>query len=184
MRKTVLTFGLISGLLTAAMMTIPLPFVLNGTLDFDKGEILGYTTLILSFLLVFFGVRSYRENAGGGRISFGRAFKVGILITLISCAFYVITWEIVYFNFIPDFADRYAAHTIQKMRAKGATEAAVEATKKEMAGFKRLYANPFINAGMTFMEAFPVGLVATLVSAAILRRKVPPEAPARTVAIA
>ena len=37
---------------------------------------------VFSILLVFFGIRSYRENAGG-LISFGRAVAVGILITLI-----------------------------------------------------------------------------------------------------
>lgn len=33
--------------------------------------------------------------------------------------------------------------------------------------------NPFVNAGMTFMEVFPVGLIVTVVSAAILRKKTP-----------
>ena len=36
--------------------------------------------------------------------------------------------------------------------------------------------NPLINARLTFIEPFPVGLAITLISAAILRRK--PGAPA------
>ena len=75
--------------------------------------------MILAFLLVFFGIRSYRENAGGGAITFGRAFKVGLLITLITCGMYVISWEIVYWGFIPDFADKYAVHMIDRMEKKG-----------------------------------------------------------------
>jgi hypothetical protein len=87
MKKTVLTFGLISGGVSAAMMLVSIPFV--DKIGWEKGEILGYTTIVLSALLVFFGVRSYRENAGGGRLTFGRGFAVGILITLISSACYV-----------------------------------------------------------------------------------------------
>jgi len=35
--------------------------------------------------------------------------------------------------------------------------------------------NPFINAALTFTEPFPVGLIITLVSALILRKKSKPE---------
>ncbi len=91
MRKTVLTFGLISGGILSLMMLSTVPFV--DQIGFDKGAIIGYTTMVLSFLLVFFGIRSYRENIGQGVITFGRAFSVGILITIISCLCYVVTWE-------------------------------------------------------------------------------------------
>ena len=84
MKKTVLTFGLISGAMSASMMLITVPFI--DAIGWKKGEILGYTGIVLSAPLVFFGVRSYRENAGGGRLTFGRGFAVGILITLISSA--------------------------------------------------------------------------------------------------
>jgi hypothetical protein len=104
MKKTVLTFGLISGAMNAAMMLATVPFV--DSIGWERGEIPGYTAIVLSALLIFFGVRSYRENVGGGRLSFGRGFAVGILIALISSACYVGTWEILYFNFMPDFAEK------------------------------------------------------------------------------
>lgn len=174
MRKIILTFGLIAGGILAAMMAITMPLFMKGTLDSSNSEVLGYSTMVLAFLLVFFGIRTYRENVGGGAITFGRAFKVGILITLITCACYVIAWEIIYFNFIPDFADKYAAVSMDHLRAKGASAAELATTQQKMADFKRLYANPLINIGMTFMEVFPVGLIMTLVSAGILRKKTPP----------
>ena len=62
--------------------------------------------MILSFLLVYFGIRSYRDNVGNGRISFGKAFIIGISITFISSLCYVVTWEILYFKFLPDFMDK------------------------------------------------------------------------------
>src|SRR5262245_41206444 len=89
MKKTVLTFGLISGVVSSLLMLLTVPFI--DRIGFDRGVFVGYTAIVLSFLLVFFGIKSYRENVGGGEITFGRAFTVGILITLISCVFYVLT---------------------------------------------------------------------------------------------
>jgi hypothetical protein len=183
MKKIVLTFGLISGGILAAMFAISVPLAVSGRIDFDQSEIVGYTSMVLAFLLVFFGIRSYRDNVNGGTITFGRAFKVGLLITLVCCAVTVISWEIVYFGFIPDFGEKYASFTVEKMREKGATEAEISAQEKTMAQFTELYRNPFINAGITFIEIFPLGLIVTLVSAAILRRKSTPAQPVAVAAI-
>ena len=169
MKKTVLTFGLISGAILAAMMLVTIPFA--DRIGWEKGEILGYTTIVLSALLVFFGVRSYRENVGGGRLTFGRAFAVGILITLISSACYVGTWEVVYFKFMPGFAEKYAAHMVERAKASGASPQKMDGTERKAKQFTQMYHNPAINVAMTFMEVFPIGLMVTLVSAGILRKK-------------
>jgi hypothetical protein len=169
MKKTVLTFGLISGAVAALLMVSTLPFMHR--IGFDKGLIVGYTGIVVSLLSVPFGIRSYRENVGGGHITFGRAFTVGILITLISCICYVITWEIIYFNFLPDFAEKYTAYMVEKARAAGANQQTIEATVQEMKNMKVMLDNPLINAAMTFIEPFPVGLIITTISAAILRKK-------------
>jgi uncharacterized protein DUF4199 len=169
MKKTVVTFGLISGAVSSVMMLLTLPFL--DRIGFDHGEILGYTLIVLSFLLVFFGVRSYRDNVAGGTLGFGRGFAVGILIALVSCVCYVATWEIIYFKLAPGFADKFAAHAISKAKASGASQQAVDEVARQMQELKRMLDRPVINAAMTFMEPFPIGLVVALVSAGILRRK-------------
>ena len=168
MKKTVLTFGLISGAIISAMMLATVPFIHR--IGFNRGMVIGYTTMVLAFLLVFFGIRSYRENYGDGRISFARALGVGLLIMLITCACYVITWEIIYFNILPDFADTYAAHLIDNSRKNGASEAELARQMEEVKKFKEMYNNIFFNVAMTFLEPLPVGLVMTLISALILRK--------------
>ena len=84
MKKIVLTFGLISGAIMSGLMTAVIVFAHQT--DPGRGMVIGYTIMVLAFLLVFFGIRSYRENVGKGYISFGRALGVGFLIMLISCA--------------------------------------------------------------------------------------------------
>jgi hypothetical protein len=174
MKKTVLTFGLISGAVSSAMMLLTIPLV--DRIGFDNAELFGYTTIVLSFLLVFFGVRSYRDNVAGGQVTFGRALWVGLMITLVSCACYVATWQFVYYRLVPDFGDRMTAHYIERERASGATAEEIEATTRQMAEFKALYQNPVVNAAITFLEPFPIGLAVSLITAGVLRRRSEPRA--------
>jgi hypothetical protein len=81
MRKIVLTFGLIAGAVLSVMMLITIPF--EDKIGFDRGELIGYTTMVLAFLMVYFGVRSYRDNVAGGTVGFWRAIVVGLLITAV-----------------------------------------------------------------------------------------------------
>ena len=169
MKKIVLTFGLISGALMAIFMFATLPFL--DRIGMDRMVFVGYTGIVLAFMLVFFGIRSYRENVGGGAVTFGRAFAVGILITVISSVCYVIAWQIFYHNFMPDFFEKYSAHVIEKARASGATPEALQAQTKQLEQDIRLFKNPFFHVAFVFIEPFPVGLVITLISALILRKK-------------
>jgi hypothetical protein len=170
MKKTILTFGLISGAVISGLMSLAMAF--SNQIGHGEGAmVVGYTSMVLSFLLVFFGVRAYRDNEGQGSITFGRAFGLGMCIMLIACVCYVATWEIIYHFFMPDFMDKYGAYVIEKARAAGANAAALEAKAAEMRHAKDLYANPFYNVAITFIEPFPVGLLITLISATILRKK-------------
>jgi hypothetical protein len=165
---TILKFGLISGILSSLMMLATMPFLHK--LGGDMGYVLGYTAIVLSFLLVYFGIRSYRDNTGDGLITFPKAFGIGISITLISCVFYVVTWEIVYFNFMHDSMDTYSTQMVEKMKASGASASAIQAQVQQM---KRYKEDPLYKAAFTFIEPFPVGLVITLISAGILRKRTP-----------
>jgi hypothetical protein len=169
MQKIVLTFGLIAGAMLSAMMLATIPFM--DKIGFDKGAVIGYTTMVLAFLMIFFGVKSYRDNVADGVVSFGRAFKVGILIMLVASTCYVATWQLVFYKLTPDFLDKYAAHAMEKAKKSGATEAQLNAQKKEMNEFAEMYKNPLVNIAFTFLEPLPVGLLFALVSAGVLSRK-------------
>jgi hypothetical protein len=170
MKNTVIRFGLISGAILSVLMAILVPLSMNRVIESPYGEILGYSAMLLSYVAVYLGIRTFRDQQNGGAISFGKAFQVGILITLVTCAVYVVGWEIVYWGFIPDFGDKYAAASIERMREDGVDEATIARESREMEEFQKLYKNPFYNVGITFLEVFPLGLIVSLVSAGILRR--------------
>ena len=169
MRKFVLTYGLIAGAMLSAMMLLTLPFM--DAIGFDYGMLVGYTTMVAAFLMVYFGVRSYRDGSPDGRITFGHAFRVGLLITLVATVCYVATWELIYYKLAPDFGDKFAAPTVEQARASGATEAEIAKRTQEVAEFRVQYQKPLVNIAYTFLEPLPVGLLFTLGTAWRLSRR-------------
>ena len=173
MKRIVLTFGLIAGAILSVMMLLTLPF--HDQIGFDKGYIIGYTTMVLAFLMIFVGVKTYRDTVAGGKVTFGQAFKVGLLIMLVASVCYVVTWEVIYYTISPDYLDKYAAYSIEKLKQSGASAEAIAAKTQEMAKFKIMYQNPLVNIAFTLLEPLPVGLLFTLVAAAVLSRKRRPQ---------
>ena len=175
MKRIVLVFGLIAGALLSAMMAVSMVF--HDEIGFDRGMVVGYTSMFLSFLLVYFGIRTYRDTVAGGTVRFGRAFAVGMLIVFVASACYVATWQVIYRRFIPDYGEKYAAYVIEKARAEGESEAQLAARQKEMAEFWESYKNPLVNIGFTFLEPLPMGLAMSLIGAGLLSRRRREDAP-------
>jgi hypothetical protein len=164
-----LTYGLIAGALLSAMMLLTLPFM--DAIGFDKGMFVGYATMVAAFLMVYFGVRAYRDGRPDGRVTFGQAFRVGLMITLVATVCYVATWELIYYKLAPDFGDKFAAHSIEQAKASGASEADIAKRTQEVAEFRVMYQKPLVNIAFTFLEPLPVGLLFTLGTAWRLSRK-------------
>ncbi len=168
MKKVVLTFGLLSGAVAAAMMFLTLPFAER--IGFDRAMVVGYTIIVISMLFVYFGVRSYRDNVLGGRMTFGAGFRAGLLITLISAVCYVVSWLVMFYGFMPEFAEQYAAYTVESVRSRGGSQLEVDAAIKQGEDAIQLLKNPVTNAAVSFLEPLPVGLLATVISAVVLRK--------------
>jgi hypothetical protein len=169
MRKTVLTFGLIAGGILSLMMLITIPF--HDAIGFDRGLVIGYASMVAAFLLIYFGVRSYRDTVAGGSISFGRAFSVGALIFVVASLCYVATWQVLCRTVASDYMVKYEEHVIAEERADGATQAEIDAKVAEMRRWAEMYRNPLVNVAVTFLEPLPVGLIMTLIAAGVLSRK-------------
>jgi hypothetical protein len=169
MRKIVLTFGLIAGAVLSAMMLLTLPF--QDRIGWELGATIGYTTMVLAFLMIYFGVRSYRDNVAGGSVKFGRAFTVGLLIALVGTACYVATWEVIYYKLQPNFIANYTAAAVDRVKQRGGTAEQVAAKEKEMAAFAEAYRNPLVNIAYTTLEPLPVGLLFALGTAGLMSRK-------------
>jgi hypothetical protein len=173
MKKLVFVYGIIAGLIVTAMMAFSTGYFCTKG-DFEGGMIYGYASMILAFSMIFVGIRSFRNNHNEGIISFGKAFKIGLYISLISSTIYVIGWLINYYFFIPDFMDKYAAAMIAKAKASGMAADELAKQTAQMAQMKQWYKNPLFIILMTYVEILPVALLISLIAALILKRKQKP----------
>ena len=172
MKKNITIYGLIAGIVVSILMLSTVNYISHceGTIDYTRSLLIGYASMLIAFSLVFVGIRNYRDKYNEGAISFGNAFKIGIMIVLIASTIYVLAWLIDYFLFIPDFMDKYSAQMLDKLKASGASQIEIDKQTQEMANFGRMYKNPFYNAMMTYIEILPVGLIVTLISSLLLKR--------------
>ena len=168
MKRVVLVFGLLAGAVLSVMLVVQIAFI--DEIGFDRGEIVGYTTMVLAFLMIYFGIRSYRDHVYGGTIGFWKAVGIGLGITLVAAVCYVTTWEVIFYWFAPDFIEKYGVYVVEKAREAGASPQELAAKTADWVRYNEMYKNPLINAGITLIDVLPVGIVLTLISAAILRR--------------
>lgn len=173
MRKVSLTFGLLAGAIVSAFLVVTIALWVNTGKIIDFA-LVGYATMVIALSMVFFGIKSYRDNYQGGKIRYWKGFQVGLLITLIASLMYTLTWE-TYVQVSPGssqaFVDYYVKCEIDKLKGKGVSAAEIDEKVKQLDGIKEMYRNPALRFGMTLMEILPVGVIITLISAAILRKK-------------
>jgi uncharacterized protein DUF4199 len=177
MIRIILIFGIAAGVIVAVPMCLMVANSEHGSAA--QSYFAGYLVMVLALSLIFFGVKRLRDREMGGVIRFVPALLAGLGISAVAGVIYVIGWEIALA--VTDFAfiDSYSSAAVEAARAKGASAAEIEAVIVNMDEFRRQYANPFFRLAVTFIEIFPVGLLISLISAALLRnsRFLPARAP-------
>ncbi|MBL0740209.1 DUF4199 domain-containing protein [Chryseolinea lacunae] len=171
MQKIIITYGIIAGIIVSTIMVLTHPLFDKGVINYDMGMVVGYTSMVIALSVIFFGIKTYRDQHGKGRITFGQGLKIGLFITLIASLLYAITWEVYYNTTAHDFMAKYTQYELDKLAREGATPAVIEEERKSMAELAALYENPLIRFGMTITEIFPVGILISLLAAALLRKK-------------
>ena len=176
MKKNIIIYGLIAGVIVSTFMLLSINYIshVEGKVDYNTSLLIGYASMLIAFSLVYVGIRNYRDKYNGGVISFGKAFKIGIMIVLIASTIYVVAWLIDYFFFIPDFMEKFSAQELDKLKASGASQIEIDKETIKMENMVKMFKNPLFNAMMTYAEILPVGLVVTLISSLILKRKSQP----------
>jgi hypothetical protein len=172
--RYILTYGVLSGLVIILTMIAGIVF---GREAFFSSAVFGYLIMLVALTFIFVGMKRYRDVELGGVVRFGPAFMVGLGITVVAGVIYVAVWELYQAQSDHAFINDYTDFVVRSKEQEGATPEALAALRAEMATLKTNYANPLFRIPMTFLEIFPVGLLVSLVSAAILRN--PKVLPAR-----
>jgi hypothetical protein len=170
MKKIIWVCGIIGGLISVGWFIVS-EQLLAIQMSMDARLYFGYASIILGLSVIFVAVKSYRDNYGNGIITFGKALGIGLLVTLVASTVYVAIWLIDYNWFYPDYFEKYSSSIVADMKAHGATAAAIQAKVAALKSYANMYKNPIFNALFTYMEIAPVGLVVSLISAVVLRKK-------------
>lgn len=173
MKKNILVFGLVSGLILGVFI-FSFNFISQHVHGHIDNEIVGYSAMIIAFSFIYVGTRNFRDKYNGGVVNFGKAFLVGLGISLIGSTIYVGSWLIEYYCFMPDFMDKYSAALIQKAQHSGLSPEALQKRLESINSMSQLYKNPLMVVLMTYVEVLPVGIVISLITALILRRRKAP----------
>lgn len=164
--RTIFTYGLVAGLVVGLPL-FGLTVARQG--QPHDGVLLGYLTMLVALSAVFVAVKRQRDREGGGVIRFWPAFGLGLGISLVASLCYVLAWEAALMVSQLDFGADYAKALIAQQKAQGLSGEALAKFSAEMEDFARQYRDPLYRLPMTFAEIFPVGLLVSLVSAALLR---------------
>jgi len=168
MNKTIISYGIIAGLIVSGMVLLTFS---SSFVNFENGEIFGYSSMVIAFATIFVAVKTQRDKYQSGKLLFGQAFKTGLSITLIASAIYVGSWMIMSETIAKDFMEEYYQMSISEIESSDLSALEKDEQLEDAAYFKELYKNPFFKIGITFLEIFPVGLLFSLLAAFILKTK-------------
>lgn len=174
MRKVTLVFGLLAGAAVSVFGFIIMALCTNGAISLDHSDLLGYGSMVIALSMIFFGIKSYRDNYLGGRIKFGKALQVGMLIALVATLLYTVANE-AYYQIDPAgqavLMNKYADYHLNKMKERSAPSAEIAQKLEEMNALKEMHKQPVPRLLMTVAIILPVGAVIALFSAAVLKKK-------------
>lgn len=170
MLKTALKFGFFAGLIMTVIGFVSLALSGGENPDYGTGEILGYTSMVLSSVMVVVGIYQYREKTLGGTIGFGKALKLGTLISIVAGLMFVL-FDVVYVQAVnPDFMQEYMDYTVAQMEADGATQTEIDAMIAEYEAFQGPMGAVMMEVVM-FLTVFFIEFIVALIGAGILSRK-------------
>ena len=169
MKKIILTYGLIAGLICMSFMIVS-TLVWKTTNETNQSMIIGFVGMFIAFIFVFVGIKNYRDKHNGGYVSFWNAFKIGFLIALIASSIYTAVWLIEMHFFMPDFMEKFTEKAIAEVNSSGLSATEIAKKIDEMKAMEENYKNPFFRIFITLMEILPIGIVVALLSALILKR--------------
>lgn len=166
MKITIKKFGIYSFVSTFILFQIA--FIIGKNLSFGIQEILGYLTIVISLLFVYFGIKHYRDKENQGVLSFKNGMLLGLSITLFVAIGSAIADYIYVTVFHPDFISDYSNYQLEKFTSSLSPED-LELKRQELLENAETLGKPSIMALVMFLTVFLLGTLITLLSSLFLQ---------------
>ena len=174
MTRVVLTFGLLAGLIIAALVWIVAWLIERDMIDFNRSAFVGYGSMLIALTMVFFGIKSYRDRYGNGAITFLKAVQIGLLISVIAGFIYYVgaeSYNLANPGFQAKFMQKLTEQKVGTLKTEGTAPEKIAAAQAEVDMMQSLFNNPLGFLVIAMIEILPVGIVVTLISALVLRKR-------------
>ncbi len=159
--KANLTNGLILGLV-GVVWTLMLYFL---NMTFNK--VLGYPLLIILGVVLFFLLKSYRDNYKHGMITYGEALGAGLIIFLYYSIIMAIFTYILYAIIDPGLVDKSLAFAEEMLQKRGMPQARIDAGMS----IQKKMMTPVFMAPWTILANMFFGFIISLIVAAFVRKE-------------
>ncbi|WP_444994703.1 DUF4199 domain-containing protein [Aliikangiella sp. IMCC44359] len=171
MQKNILKYGLISGSVIVMIPVIAGLVMGYGPETFKMGEIIGYSTMVLSLLMIFLAVREYQVSYPDEVLGFGKVLLIGCGISAIAGIMFGI-YNVIYVTWIsPEFMDLYYQYYIDNIKSSGASEVEIQQQIAQLEADKQMFMNLWVNFFLMFITVFIIGFIVSVVSGVFQSKK-------------
>jgi len=165
-QSVVLKYGGIAALIG---IVLGLVMYMADMIDPANNTIASIIQMVVYVVAIVLAIKEHREEDLGGYISFGRAFTVGILTTLVLAIINAI-WTYIFMSFIaPDMVDMIMDAQMQAMSEQGMDEDAIEQAIEMSKGFM----SPGMISVMSIFGSLFMGAIISLITSAIMKKNSP-----------
>ncbi len=173
MAKRTLVSGLIAGGILVLLFLLS-HFLINNGMDakmWEIGEIIGYSSMVIALSLVFFGIRAYRDKTLGGKITFTKALLLGVSISSVASIIFGIYVYLLFTVISPGLSGKMIEVYREKIRKSGETQQVIQQQLAQFEVESIMWNNPLFQALFMVVTVMLIGILISIISAAILKRK-------------
>lgn len=139
----------------------------------DYSWVFNLIAVAFPVICIAMAVKEYKAGPGGGYMTFGQAFKHGLVISLVGGLIFS-AFNVVYLEYIDTtFMEFQMQKQVDKMTEMGMGEADIERALEQSASFQ----TPFWMFTMAVLVSLIFGLIISLIMAAILKKENPDASP-------
>ncbi len=159
--KETLNYGIIMGLINIGVSVLAYMF------DLSLKTWVLWPSLLISILVLFFLLRSYRDHYNFGYISFGRSVGAGVIISIYAAIITAIYIYVLYAFIDPGLIGKTLALTEAKLVSKGLPEQAIEKALE----FQAKMMKPWLTSLMGIINGVFSGLILSLIVSLFIMKK-------------
>lgn len=166
--KIYLKYGLLNAL--ASILWMLLSYVL-GLDAMEKGDMIKFASIVIPITCIYLGIKEKRDKENQGFISYAKAFNLGLAITAVGT---IVSTIFFYFHvsFInPGMIEFAKSKQLQQLQERGMSDQEIE----QALSISDRFMTPVMFTFFGLLASFIIGLILSLIIAAVLKKEDPQE---------